>query len=87
MNGNSKTIFALANQKSEEAMNKAKMSVNRDKGHNGVPSNSTAVRSPRPLLDKYKVNRTETGIHEKPWDNSELPPERREKELRLLPIL
>lgn len=86
LNGSSKTVFALVGQKEKEALNKA---VTRGGTHsqNHVGKRGDAedgADGPKPLIDKYKVTR-ESGIHAQPWDNSELPPERTSKEVRMLP--
>ena len=87
LNGSNKTVFSLQSQKEKEALNKAVSLVSHHQKVSKASSSSPpdARRSPKPLIDKYRVSRTETGIHERPWDNSELPPEKEAKELRMLP--
>jgi hypothetical protein len=82
LNGSSKTIFAIVNQKEQNTLNNS--TGGRSSSKSSTPGSAD---KPKALIDKYKVNRTETGIHSSPWDSSELPPERTEKEIRLLPTL
>ena len=87
LNGRSKTVFALVGQKEKEALNKSVTSTQHSR-RNLINKGGPAGREggPQPLIDKYKVSREETGIHTRPWDNSELPPERTSRDIRLVPV-
>ena len=82
LNGKTKTIFALVHQRQKEALNKAVSRSSRSaRAEAAGYGNAPAME----LIDKYSINREETGIHSSAWDNSELLAERLDKELRLLP--
>ena len=80
LNGENKTIFALVNQRRKHILNQTVSCTSRSK-----EARENGIAPAMEVIDKYTVNRSETGIHAAPWDSSEILAERLNKDVRLVP--
>ena len=84
LNGQDRTIFAMVHQRQKDTINKT---VSRSSRCSEAQANGGdhVTSPPMEILDKYRVNRLDTGIHSKPWNNSETSSRKMDQELRLVP--